>query len=80
MLQDILVAMRQTLGSLALPIRPGQSAALAVGSRGIVNIDVIAKAAVEHVKALGARRLIFCLRSRSWSVRAAAACGESSGR
>ena len=53
MLQDIPAAVRQTLGSLALPIKPGQSVALAVGSRGIVNIDVIAKAAVEHVKALG---------------------------
>ena len=39
MLQDIPVAVRQTLGSLALPIRPGLSVALAVGSRGILNID-----------------------------------------
>ena len=59
MLQDIPAAVRQTLGSLALPIRPGQSVALAVGSRGIVNMDVIAKAAVEHVKALGAKPFIF---------------------
>jgi hypothetical protein len=59
MLQDIPGAVRQTLGSLALPIKPGQSVALAVGSRGIVNIDVIAKAAVEHVKALGARPFVF---------------------
>ena len=33
--------------------------ALAVGSRGIANIDVIARAAVEHVKALGAKPFIF---------------------
>ena len=59
MLQDIPAAVRQTLGSLALPIKPGQSVALAVGSRGIVNIDVVAKAAVEHVKALGAKPFIF---------------------
>ncbi len=59
MLQDIPAAVRQTLGGLALPIKPGQSVALAVGSRGIVNIDVIAKAAVEHVKALGAKPFIF---------------------
>ena len=59
MLQDILAAVRQTLGSLALPVKPGQTVALAVGSRGIVNIDVIAKAAVDHVKALGAKPFIF---------------------
>src|SRR5262245_64352901 len=59
MLQNIPAAVRETLGSLALPIQPGQSVALAVGSRGIVNIDVIAKAAVDHVKALGAKPFIF---------------------
>jgi hypothetical protein len=59
MLHDIPAAVRQTLASLALPIRAGQSVALAVGSRGIVNIDVVAKAAVEHMKALGAKPFIF---------------------
>jgi len=59
MLQDIHAAVRQTLGSLPLPIKPGQTVALAVGSRGIVNIDVVAKAAVDHVKALGAKPFIF---------------------
>jgi hypothetical protein len=59
MLQDIPAAVRQTLGGLALPVKPGQTVALAVGSRGIVNIDVIAKAAVDHVKALGAKPFIF---------------------
>jgi hypothetical protein len=58
-LQDIPAAVRRTLGDLALPIRPGQTVALAVGSRGIVNIDVIARACVEHVRALGARPFIF---------------------
>ena len=48
MLQDIPAAVRQTLGSLPLPIKPGQTVALAVGSRGIANIDVIAKAAVDQ--------------------------------
>ena len=38
MLQDIPAAVRQTLGSLALPIKPGQTVALTVGSRGIANI------------------------------------------
>jgi hypothetical protein len=59
MLHDVAAAVRQTLGSLALPIKPGQTVALAVGSRGIVNIDVVARAAVEHVKALGARPFVF---------------------
>ena len=54
MLHDIPQAVRQTLGRLALPITAGQTVALAVGSRGIVNLDVIAKACVDHVKALGA--------------------------
>src|SRR5262245_20693631 len=58
-LQDIPAAVRQTLGGLALPIRSGQSVALAVGSRGIVNIATIAKAAADHVKALGGRPFLF---------------------
>ena len=59
MLHDITGAVRQTLGGLTLPVRPGQSVALAVGSRGIVNIDVVARACVDHVKALGAKPFIF---------------------
>jgi hypothetical protein len=58
-LQDIPAAVRATLGRLALPVRAGQTVALAVGSRGIVNIDVVARAAVEHLRALGARPFIF---------------------
>jgi hypothetical protein len=58
-IQDIPAAVRQELGRLALPIRPGQTVALAVGSRGVVNIDVIARACVEHVKSLGAHPFIF---------------------
>jgi hypothetical protein len=59
MLHDIPEAVRQTLGRLALPITAGQTVALAVGSRGIVNLDVIAKACVDHVKALGAHPFLF---------------------
>jgi hypothetical protein len=59
LLHDIRAAVRRALGDLSLPIRPGQTVALAVGSRGIVNIDVIARAAVEHVKALGGKPFIF---------------------
>jgi len=59
MLHDIPAAVREALGGLALPIRSGQEVALAVGSRGIVNIDVAARATVEHVTRLGARPFIF---------------------
>jgi hypothetical protein len=59
MLHDVAGAVRQTLASLALPVRSGQTVALAVGSRGIVNIDVVARACVDHLKQLGARPFIF---------------------
>ncbi|MGH7263911.1 MAG: lactate racemase domain-containing protein [Candidatus Rokuibacteriota bacterium] len=59
MLHDVTAAVRETLGGLALPIRPGQTVGLAVGSRGIVNIAVVARACVEHVKRLGARPFVF---------------------
>jgi hypothetical protein len=57
--QDVPAAVRETLGGLTLPVRPGQTVALAVGSRGIVNIAAIARAAADHVRALGAHPFIF---------------------
>ena len=59
MLHDVTAAVRETLGRLTLPIKAGQSVALAVGSRGIVNIAVVARACVDHVKQLGAKPFIF---------------------
>ena len=59
MLHDVAGAVRQALGRLTLPVRPGQTVALSVGSRGIVNIDVVARACVDHLKGLGARPFIF---------------------
>jgi hypothetical protein len=56
--QDVPAAVRGALGRLALPVRPGQTVALTVGSRGVVNIDAITRAAVVHLKALGARPFI----------------------
>src|SRR5262245_61702151 len=47
-------AVRAALGQLALPVKTGQSVALTVGSRGVVNIDRIVRATVDHLKALGA--------------------------
>jgi hypothetical protein len=58
-LDDVPRAVQETLGAVALPVKPGQTVALAVGSRGIVNIDVVARAAADHMKALGARPFIF---------------------
>jgi hypothetical protein len=59
MLHDVAGAVRETLSGLAVPVKPGQTVALAVGSRGIVNIDVVARACAEHVKRLGAKPFIF---------------------
>jgi len=57
-LHEVPAAVRETLARVALPIRPGQTVALTVGSRGIVNIDAIARAAVDSLTALGARPFI----------------------
>ena len=59
MLHDVTGAVRETLGRLSLPVKPGQTVALAVGSRGIVNLDVVTRACVDHVKALDAKPFIF---------------------
>jgi len=39
-------------------VRPGQSVAVTVGSRGIANLPVIIRAVVEHLKSLGAEPFI----------------------
>ena len=55
--EDPAAEVDRQLGRLALgqKIAAGQSVAITAGSRGIAHIDVILKAAVEHLKALGAR-------------------------
>jgi hypothetical protein len=55
---DVAAATREALAGLALPVRAGQSVALTVGSRGIVGIDVVVQATVDHLTALGARPFI----------------------
>jgi hypothetical protein len=57
-LADVTAGVRRALARVALPVRPGQSVALTVGSRGVVNIDVIVRATVAHLTALGARPFI----------------------
>jgi hypothetical protein len=56
--QDVPAAVDAALGRLALPVRPGQTIALTVGSRGVVNIDAIVRATVAHLRARGARPFI----------------------
>src|SRR5260370_4965246 len=58
-LPDVQAAVRHELATIALPVRAGQSVALAVGSRGIVNIDAVVRATVDDLKARGARPFIF---------------------
>jgi hypothetical protein len=57
---DIPATVQSELRRLQLPdrIKPGQSVAVTVGSRGINNIDVITKAAVAHLKSIGAKPFI----------------------
>lgn len=59
-LQDVPGAIRQELAKLPLStrIRPGDSIALTVGSRGIANMALIIKILVEELKAQGAKPFI----------------------
>ena len=57
-LPDVAASVQETLGSLAPAIKPGQSVALTVGSRGVVNIDTIVRATVQYLQSLGAEPFI----------------------
>ncbi|MBN2217469.1 MAG: DUF2088 domain-containing protein [Pirellulales bacterium] len=54
---DVPAEVQRQLAGLRLDsrIRPGQSVAVAVGSRGIANLSDILRAAVAHLRALGAQ-------------------------
>jgi len=56
--ENVPAAVGAALGRLALPVKAGQSVALTVGSRGVVNIDMIVRATVDHLKTLEARPFI----------------------
>src|SRR5438128_140157 len=58
-LVDIPAGVRATMAQADLPIKRGDVVAVGAGSRGIANIDVIVKAAVDWLKALGARPFVF---------------------
>lgn len=57
---DVAAEVQQQLGRLHLErqVKPGQSVAISAGSRGISNIAVIIRAAVQHFQSLGARPFI----------------------
>jgi len=59
--QDIPATVKAELQKLALDkkVKPGQRVALTAGSRGVANIAVILKAAVEYLKSIGAKPFIF---------------------
>ena len=61
LVQDIPGTVKAELKKLSLEkrVKPGQRVALTAGSRGVANIAVILKAAVEHLKSLGAQPFIF---------------------
>jgi hypothetical protein len=57
---DVVAETTQQLAALKLggAVRPGQSVAITVGSRGIANIAEITKAICDHVRSLGAKPVI----------------------
>jgi hypothetical protein len=58
-LGDIPAGVRSALSAARLPVKRGDTVAVGAGSRGIANIDVIVKAAVDWLKELGARPFVF---------------------
>ncbi len=52
--EDIPAAVQRGLESAHLPLRSGQTVAISVGSRGIANLAIAVKAAVDWVKSRGA--------------------------
>lgn len=59
-IEDVADVVHEQLTRLVLEkkVRPGESVAIAVGSRGIAKIPVIIRAIVEHLKRLGAKPFI----------------------
>jgi hypothetical protein len=57
--EDVPGEVRRALGALRLPVGRGDTVAVGAGSRGIANIAAIVRAAVDHLKELGARPFVF---------------------
>jgi len=60
LIEDVPAAVDAALGALPLAarVRPGHRVAITAGSRGIANMPVILRAAVEHLRRLGAEPFI----------------------
>ncbi|HUP37053.1 MAG TPA: [Fe-S]-binding protein [Candidatus Limnocylindria bacterium] len=58
-LEDIPDGVRKTLAAAGLPIKRGDTVAVGAGSRGIANIGVVVRAAVDWLKEQGARPFVF---------------------
>jgi len=58
-LSDIPAAVREAMAGARLPIKRGDSVAVGAGSRGIANVAVIVRAAVDHLRELGAAPFVF---------------------
>ncbi len=58
--EDVAAAVREAMESTALlkPVQPGESVAVAVGSRGIVNLPIIVRAAIDRLKEAGAKPFV----------------------
>jgi hypothetical protein len=56
---DVPAAVSEALAAASLPVKRGDTVAVGAGSRGIANIDVIVRSAVNYLRDLGARPFIF---------------------
>ena len=56
---DIPAAVSRAMAAAQLPIKRGDTVAVGAGSRGVANIDVIVRAAVDWLRELGARPFVF---------------------
>jgi hypothetical protein len=56
---DIPACVREAMAGAGLPIARGDRVAVGAGSRGIANIDAIVRAAIDHLKGVGARPFVF---------------------
>lgn len=58
-LSDVPASARAALAAAGLPIQRGHRVAIGAGSRGIANIAAVVRAAVDHVRSIGAEPFVF---------------------
>jgi len=78
-LEDIPGGVARTLAAAHLPVKRGDTVAVGAGSRGIANIDVIVRATVDWLKALGARPFVFPAMGSHGGATAQGQVGEALG-